>query len=114
MGQMICDITPPERELLSRLRCRPELYLGTVSLRDLFHLCSGYQAAMETAGLQVQHNILPGGLNEFVNRWYGGGVGSRNWYSMIALHEPEDGRALDVFFALLDEYLTELGYAPIS
>lgn len=113
MSKRIGDITPRERQLLSRLRRSPELYLGKPSLRDFFHMSSGYQYAMETAGLRAQHNLLPEGLNEFANRRYGGGMGTRNWYSIIALHEPDDDKALGVFFEILDEYLTELRYDPI-
>ena len=114
MNPVICDITPLERGLLSQLRHCPALHLGTASLRNFFHMSSGYQFAMQTAGLREQHNLLPDGLNEFTNRWYGGGMGSRNWYSMIALLERDDAAALGIFFEILDAYLLELGYAPIS
>ena len=109
----ILDITPHERGILSQLRHNPALYLGGVSLRDFFHMSSGYQFAMETARQRERHNLLPDGLNEFTNRWYGGDMGTRNWYSMIALHESDDAAALGVFFEILDAYLRELGFAPI-
>ena len=114
MRNVIKDITPQERELLSRLRRRPELYLGTASLRDFFHMSGGYVFAMKTAGMQETHNLLPDGLNEYMNLWYGGGMGARNWYSIITLHERNGASALERFFEILDTYLTELGYAPIS
>ncbi len=109
----LLDITPHERRMLSRLRYCPAVYLGSVSLRDFFHMSSGYRFAMQTAGQREQHNLLPDGLNEFTSRWYGCDMGARNWYSMIALHEPDDAAALGVFFEILDAYLQELGYAPI-
>ena len=111
--EKIRDITPCERELLARLRFRPEVFLGDVSLRNFFHMSSGYQYAMQTAGLPDVHNLLPDGLNHFTERWYGGEMGTRNWYSMIALHEPDDAEALVCFFEILDAYLMELGFAPL-
>ena len=100
----ILDITPYERGILSQLRHNPALYLGRVSLRDFFHMSRGYQFAMETACQREWHNLLPDGLNDFTDRWYGGDMGTRNWYSMIDLHEPDDAAALGVFFEILDVF----------
>lgn len=110
---MISDITPGERMLLSRIRFRPVLYLGKPSLRDFDHMSSGYQYAMQTVGMGEAHNLLPEGLSEFTNRWYGGNMGTCRWSSVIALHEPDDSKALATFFEILDAYLAELGYDPI-
>ena len=109
----ILDITPHERGILSQLRHNPALYLGRVSLRDFFHMSSGYKFAMETAQQREWHNLLRAGLNEFRDRWSRGDKGTRNWYSMIDLHEPDDAAALGVFFEILDAYIRELGFAPI-
>lgn len=114
MSSAVCDITPDERRMLSGLRHCPALYLGSASLRDFFHMSNGFRLAMQNVGQWEQHNLLPEGLNEFTNRWYGGDLGTRNWYSMIALHEPDDAASLETFFEILDAYLLELGYAPID
>lgn len=76
-------------------------------------MSGGYAYAMQTAGVWEAHILLPEGLNAFTDRWYGGDLGTRSWYSMIALHEPDDSKALEQFFVILDAYLLELGYAPI-
>lgn len=113
MNRMIRDITPQERRLLSQLRFCPALFLGEASLRNFYHMSGGYAYAMQTAGMSEQHNLLPEGLNEFADRWYGGEMGDRNWASIIALREPDDAAALETFFVILDAYLAELGYAPL-
>lgn len=113
MGKTIRDITPQERRLLSQIRFCPALYLGEASLRNFDHMSGGYIYAMRTVGLSAQHNLLPEGLNEFTDRWYGGDMGNRNWASIIALREPDDAAALKTFFVILDAYLEELGYAPL-
>lgn len=113
MTDTICDITPFERRLLSRLRHCPALYLGEPSLRNFSHMSGGYRYAMQTVGMRQEHNLLPDGLNEFTDRWYGGGMGTRDCFSLIALHEPDDAKALERFFEILDACLAELGFAPI-
>lgn len=110
----VADITPAERALLSRLRFCPGAFLGEPSLRNFRHMSAGYRCAMQTAMIGHQHNLLPEGLNEFTARLYGGDMGTRDCFSIIALHEPDDAKALDAFFTILDEYLTELDYAPLS
>lgn len=113
MNRAVSDITPQERRLLSRLCHCPALFLGEPSLRNFAQMSGGYQYAMQTVGLRQEHNLLPDGLDKFTDRWYGGGMGTRNCFSMIALQEPDDARALDRFFEMLDAYLAELGYDPI-
>ena len=110
---IVRDITPWERGLLARVRFRPEVFLGEASLRNFFHMASGYQYAMQTAGRLEDHNLLPDGMNEFAAKWYGGDMGNRNWYSIITLHESDDTKALEQFFVILDTYLAELGFAPL-
>ena len=109
----ILDITPTERALLSNLRDRPELYLGTASLRNFNHMANGYQFAMQTVGLQEQHNLLPEGLHEFAARYYGEDVNGLSVFSLIARHTGDDAEALAQFFVILDDYLISLGYAPL-
>ena len=109
----IPDITPTERSLLSYLRDRPELYLGTASLRNFNHMANGYQFAMQTAGLQEQHNLLPEGLHEFAARSYGESLSGLSAFTLIDRHTDDDAEALAQFFGILDDYLISLGYAPL-
>lgn len=110
----IADITPFERTLLSKLRDRPALYLGTPSLRDFNHMADGYQFAMQTVGQRERHNLLPEGLNEFTARYYGESLGGRNAFTMIFHRVSDDTEALEQFFVILDAYLVSLGYAPLG
>ena len=109
----IPDITPTERVLLSNLRDRPELYLGTASLRNFNHMANGYQFAMQTVGLQEQHNLLPEGLHEFTARSYGESLSGLSVFALISRHTGDDAEALAQFFVILDDYLISLGYVPL-
>lgn len=107
------DITPVERRLLSHLRCKPGLFLGQASLRNFNHMANGYCFAMRMTGDQAEHNLLPDGLNAFTADWYGESMGGHSCFSMIAAHEPDDGKALETFFEILDAYLVRMGYEPL-
>ena len=104
----IRDITPYERKILSRLKWHPSLFLCTPSLRNFEHMTSGYHFAMKTVAEDGNHNILPDGLNEFTAGYFGRGLSSHNCFSMISLYEPDDEKALDLFFIILDAYLVSL------
>jgi len=111
------DITPDERYLLSAMRRRPGMYLGTKSFRVLVGFIMGYNDALVTATISpALHNLLPDGMNEFAAEKYLGGVENMSaygWMSCIEMHQPDDQKAVDEFFSFLDEYLLHLGYEPI-
>lgn len=107
------DISPCERELLSHLKKRPGAYLGRVELSRFVHWVHGYDCAVSAANLS-EHNILPEGLQEFVAMKYLGETQTaKGWFELIFETEPDEEKALKLFFDLLDEYLVSLGYAPI-
>ncbi len=113
MSHTIKDITPPERSILSQLRWRPALYLGVKSLRNFEHMTNGYEFAMNIAKESVNHIILPDMLNEYTAKYLNVPQDVRNAFGLIAEREPDDEKALDLFFDILDSYLLFLGYAPI-
>ena len=115
LATTIRDITPQERRLLSRLRFCPGVFLGEPSLRNFCHMSGGYRYAMQTAGLLDAHSLLPDGLNEFMARYLNVDPGrTRNCFTMIAEAEPDDAKALERFFVILDAYLVELGFKPLQ
>lgn len=107
------DITPYERALLARLRFCPQTFLGEKSLRNFCHMSGGYQFAMQTAGLRAQHNLLPEGLNDFTAEYLNVSPGAMDCFTMIARAEPDDEKALDLFFRILDAYLERTGLEPL-
>lgn len=113
MSYTIKDITPTERNILSQLRWRPALFLGIKSLRNFEHMTNGYAYAMNITGEGRNHIILPDGLNEYTARCLNVSQNVQNAFSLIAQREPDDEKALDLFFDILDSYLLFLGYAPI-
>lgn len=107
------DITPHERALLSRLRFRPEAFLGACSLRNFRQMSNGYQFAMLTAGLRDRHNLLPEGLREFTAQYLNISPGTQDWFTMLSEREPDDAKALTLFFRVLDAFLEANGLEPL-
>lgn len=107
------DISGDERDFLSMLRARPGMYLAANSFQRLNAFLDGYRAALHTLGLGDDHCILPWTFHDFVQTKYGI-HDARGYSSIIAMHEPDDEKALWLFFDLLDEYLTANGFEPIK
>ncbi len=112
------DIAPAERRVLSSLKKRPGMYLGTKSFKAFVAWMHGYTHALSTAKIPPeQHNLLPDGMHEFAAKKYLGDedyVGPLGWMSFIEMHvEHDDKKALDEFFSFLDEYLEFLGFEPV-
>lgn len=109
----IRDISGQERDFLRKLRARPGMYLGTNSFQRLISFLGGYRAALQTLGLEENHCVLPWRFHNFVQEKYGI-HDSRGYSSVISAQETDDGKALWLFFDLLDEYLTANGFEPIG
>ncbi len=107
------DITPFERDFLSRLRARPPLYLGNRSLERLSHFIDGYSFAVWAHGLDSNHTVWLSGMNEFTADHFEILLQYYDSIGMILQYYPDDGTALKAFFEILDAYLLSLGYAPI-
>lgn len=107
------DISGEERDFLSRLRARPGMYLAANSFQRLISFLDGYRGALYTLGLSDDHCILPWMFHDFVQTKYGI-HDSRGYSSIIPMYEPDDEKALWLFFDLLDEYLTTNGFEPIG
>ncbi|MCM1540144.1 MAG: hypothetical protein NC121_02665 [Blautia sp.] len=108
----IRDISGVERDLLNRLRARPGMYLAANSFQRLTNFLDGYRAALYAHGLSNDHCILPGRFHDFVQTKYG--MHDARGYYIISMYEPDDEKALWLFFDLLDEYLATNGFEPIG
>lgn len=112
------DISPAERRLLSALKKRPEMYLRTKCLTNFSAWLCGYQSAIRAKGLPWKEDcIVPDGdisIHDFAAEKLGGDKQSTcGWISYILAYEPDDKKAFDVCFELLDKYLMFLGFEPI-
>jgi GNAT superfamily N-acetyltransferase len=108
------DITREERELLTNLRGRPGMYLGSESLYALHLFLEGYRiAAMRHDLHDVQ--IIPEEFQAFVEDYYFVRRGTpMSWCTLIMQHQPDERKALDVFWELLNEYLVSVDCEEIS
>ena len=114
MADKIMDITPDERYLLSSLKRRSAMYLGKSELTRFVSWTHGYYMANYIAKCTTEHNILPDGLNDYAALKYLGHLRTSLDYPHLILEkEPDEKKALIIFFDLLDEYLIHLGYQPI-
>lgn len=105
------DIAPLERKILSCIKNRPGLYLGSCDLMALGHFMDAFELAA-VAFDKTSHIMTPPGINEFTASYYNDSS-SRDCFSMITCHEPDKETAFSKFFELLDCYLVRLGYEPL-
>lgn len=107
------DITPAERELLSRVLKRPGMFLGKKELRRFELWAYGYNEALRETGLVGERVWLPfDELNKCASAKYGDDR-TLNCAGMILERVPDDGRAFDAFFEMLNEVLVSNGFQPI-
>ena len=108
MGRAM-DITREERELLTLLRARPAVYLGGYAgLRELQEFLRGYEVALMRHAL-TDVRLLPEGFQGFVEERFGIPLGSQmGWWTIISRQEPDNYKAMELFWDLLNEYLHEL------
>ncbi len=111
----IKDIDKTERELLSNIKQRPALYIGTTSLEYLQHFLYGYNSAVLLRCSGEKHFILPDNFNEFVaNKLLGHNDTVLNYCTLINNIESDKTKAFELFFKLLDECLIAQGFEPIE
>lgn len=114
MSEKILDITKDERMHLSRLKERPGAFLGRIELTRFLNWVGGYGAALSMTKLYSERVLLPDGLNDYAAVKYLGHTRTvLNCFHIILEKEPDETKALDIFWELLDEYLVSLGYEPL-
>ena len=114
LDKKIPDITRDERMLLSSLKKRPGMYLGKTSLTGFVNWFYGYRTALKMTKLYSERIIIPDGLLEYAAiKYLGHTKTSKGWFTLILEKEPDEKKALEIFWELLDEYLVSLGYEPI-
>lgn len=109
---MIKDITPIERKLLSSIKQKPSMYIGSKNLRFLEHYIHGYDSAMTCLGIKGSHNIMPEGFEEYIETKYRSNT-TKNLFMIIAENSDNESKVFDTFFELLDEYLLSVDLLPL-
>lgn len=108
------DYTPEEREFLTRFRKRPGLYMGTDGVLSGFrYFYDGWETGIGMQEYQVR-KLVPDGFQDFVAMRYLGKTWTPyGWNNLILQSEPDERKAFQIFWELLNEYLVSIGYEPI-
>lgn len=114
MNENISDITEDERYILASLKRRWGLYISKNTLTAFADWVSGYAGALTMTKLYTERIILPYGLHEYAALKYLGNTETvEAWQTLILKNEPDEKKALEIFWEILDEYLLSLGYKPL-
>lgn len=94
-----CNITSDERMLISSLKRRPGMYLGTTTLTNFINWTFGYTIALRMTGLYSERVILPDGIVDHIALKYLGSteIPSNDWLSIIFEKEPDEEKAFLYF-----------------
>ena len=94
-------------EILRKVQTRPGMYIGNVSISDLFVFLAGYKTARLELGIEPSPEELEF-YREFQpwlqNRFQVQTVNS--WANIIRLYSQDEKEAFNYFFKLLDEFLS--------
>jgi hypothetical protein len=94
---------------IKAMKHRTGLYLGEYTISAMYHHLSGYDMACYHHNLQSSENLTPrwGLFHEFTKRKTGFSESTGGWKYMILEHcKGDEAKALDLFFAFFDEFLT--------
>ncbi len=115
MKEQIADIAASERELLSRIMRYPAAFFGCARISAFKYFTCGHNAALVYLNEYSNHRLIPDGFNEYVAmQILGHDETVLDWSNLILQKEPDEEKALDMFFEILNQYLTENGYLPIE
>ena len=107
------DISREERQLMTMLRSRPGIYVGSDSLYAVHLFIKGYELAARRRDLH-DVRMIPDGFQEFVEEYYFlRHPCSMSWAAIILQQQPDDAAALRLFWELLDAYLEQIGCEPV-
>lgn len=109
----VCDISERERVLLKGMKMHRFLFFVGHGFDYFCAWTAGYSTALDVIGADPAQNcLIPAeGFNSFVAEKY---HTSGGWSDIIRAAEPDDSKALDLFFSLLNEYLLGHGYKAIG
>ena len=108
------DITPKEREHLSRLRSRPGMFFGhRATITDLELYYFGMRSILIYHNLNSKICIIPDGFLEYLADKYDESA-NINWADILRSHESDEYTAFEKFCEHLNDYLAIYGYEPIE
>ena len=104
------DITPKEREHLSRLRSRPGMFFGhRATITDLELYYFGMRSILIYHNLNSKICIIPDGFLEYLADKYDESA-NINWAGILRSHESDEYTAFEKFCEHLNDYLAIYGY----
>lgn len=94
-------------EILKRIRKRPQLYLGSVSLEKLYAFIKGYAYCLYEKDEEyfVEQDA---GFQKYIQEFYGI-KSTQNWERIIQFYANDEEEAFKLFYTRLEEYLEKGG-----
>jgi hypothetical protein len=94
-------------EVLRKIEAKPGMYLGKPSIDHLFMFLVGYKTARRELGqeLTAQEEDFCGEFQPWLQQKYRLQTVA-SWSQIISSHTADDAEALQMFFQLLDEFLS--------
>jgi len=99
----------PIQSLLTEMRGRLGMYIGSTSLTRLAAFLRGYDYALMKLG-QGEADTFLEEFRDWIHRRFQ--PGSQNWEDTILLHSANEGEAIKHFWELLDLFLEEKNEQP--
>ncbi|MFN6518403.1 MAG: hypothetical protein RMY29_028495 [Nostoc sp. CreGUA01] len=92
-------------KILEKIQARPGMYIGRVSVSDLFIFLAGYKTARRELGIELteEENDFCENFHDFIEQKYKLHT-SNSWAKIIMLYCQDEKAGLERFFKLLDEF----------
>ncbi len=106
------DLTREERHFVAGVKKRPGMYAGKNSFSDLAAFFRGFRCGMESTGHGGEFILVPRAFDAYVKAQFSDADGT-DFADVIHAAEPDNERAITLFWELYDRYLESCGYEKI-
>ncbi len=106
------DLTEQERAFLSTIKKRPGMYAGKNGFTYLAVFLRGFRCGMEHSGHGGEFLLVPRAFDAYVRTKFPNADGA-DFADVIHAVQPDDERAMALFWELYEQYLESCGYEKI-
>lgn len=102
----------PIIDIIDEIRRRPGVYLRNYSVKNLAAFLEGYSCAAEKCGAIPNGQFLLD-FGDWVRRRFRVEL-SQSWENILLFHSVDEREAMQCFWQIWDEYLTEIGMSEVN